>query len=100
MTDTDGICGKVVMTSDKVAAGRRVDLATECMEVGRFFEPIVKEKGLIGEGSAAILAFIALDSTESLGGVVAVAVEPLRIGEIEPMSATGAAWTEEVVSLH
>ena len=90
----------MVVTGDEVAAGGGVGLATEGGEVGGYFEPIVEEEGLVGEGLAAVSAFVAIDATESFGGVMAVTVEPGRCGGIKAMSGAAGAGTEEVIGIH
>ena len=63
-----------------------------------FFEPIVEEEGLIGEGLAAETTLVALNATEGVGGVESVTDEPGEAGWLEGVSGTGWIGTEEVVT--
>ena len=88
------------MTSDEVATGSRIDLASQSGEVGRFFQPVVEEKGLIGEGLPAGPTQVALHATEGFGHMKAIPNEPVGVVGLELMSRAGRGGTEEVLRDH
>ena len=89
-----------MVTTDEVATGRGVDLATQGFEVGGFLQPIVEEEGLIGEGLSADSASVSLYTTEGFGHVKPIEDIPVGAWRIEAMSRTGRIRAEEVILNH